>query len=148
MFSLSAGVHKISVKAWDSYNNSSTTELTFTVVSNKDIRVINPLNYPNPFVPARKTGVDGTTISYSLSQAATEAVAIRIYSVSGRFIREIKGTSALGYNTAYWDGRDARGDMLANGTYMYVIIATVSYTDGFKLKNAIHRATGYAVIMR
>jgi len=45
------GLHTLSLKAWDVYNNSSVAEIQFRVFDEKDNLVIeNVLNYPNPFV--------------------------------------------------------------------------------------------------
>ena len=46
---LDPGEHKLKVKIWDNYNNSSTKELLFTVVDDKDMEINHVLNYPNPF---------------------------------------------------------------------------------------------------
>ena len=54
-------------------------------------------------------------------------VEIKIFTVAGRLIRvldNIQGRS--GQNQVYWDGRDEENDELANGVYLYKIIATGS----------------------
>ncbi|MBT8274477.1 MAG: type IX secretion system sortase PorU, partial [Bacteroidia bacterium] len=48
---LEPGLHTLSLKAWDVYNNSSTAEIQFVVFDENEALVIrNVLNYPNPFV--------------------------------------------------------------------------------------------------
>jgi hypothetical protein len=146
IYGLRSGVHTLQVKAWDNLNNSGEAGLSFTVVDEKKFRVLNPLNYPNPFSyrPRR-----GTRISYTLNMEATEGVAIKIYTVAGRLIRRLATAgSDQGYNVVYWDGTDEEGNWLANGTYMYVIIASRSYYEGMTRKTSTARATGFAVVMR
>lgn len=64
---------------------------------------------------------------------------IKIYTVAGRLIKEINiPPSELrnNFNRIFWDGRDEDGDLLANGVYLYKIIATLSgksFTDIQKL---------------
>jgi len=66
-------------------------------------------NYPNPFGPA-------TTIRFELPEPAR--VALRIYDVSGRFVRELADTEmAAGAYTRAWDGKDESGSPVAAGVY-------------------------------
>ena len=73
-------------------------------------------NYPNPFNPE-------TWIPYHLSNDAN--VQISIYDTSGVLVRQLDlGYKRAGYYTnridaAYWDGRNERGEAVANGVYFY-----------------------------
>jgi flagellar hook assembly protein FlgD len=42
--------------------------------------------------------------------------------VAGRLIKTIDTPLNIGYNQIYWDGRDADGDYIANGVYLYKLI--------------------------
>ncbi|HMK39071.1 MAG TPA: FlgD immunoglobulin-like domain containing protein, partial [Bacteroidota bacterium] len=56
-----------------------------------------------------------------------EDLTVKVYTVAGRKIREIKappGSLEVGFNRVYWDGRDAQGDEVANGYYLYQILIT------------------------
>ena len=56
-----------------------------------------------------------------------EELRIRIFTISGRRIKEIvvpPGQLAVGFNKVYWDGRDADGDEIANGYYFYQVTVT------------------------
>jgi hypothetical protein len=112
---LNAGQHQVSVKAWDSFNNSSLAELTFQVANLSQLAITDVMNYPNPFQ-------DVTNFTYQLSQAADQ-VDIKIYTLSGRLIKHISNASAQpGYNySTSWDGRDRNGDRVASGVYIYKI---------------------------
>ncbi len=45
---LSKGSHQISLKVWDTYNNSTTTGTDFAVVDNNELTIKNFMFYPNP----------------------------------------------------------------------------------------------------
>jgi hypothetical protein len=47
---LPLGLHMITLKGWDMYNNLSETTLSFFVVDDGDLVLTNVLNYANPFV--------------------------------------------------------------------------------------------------
>ena len=118
---LEPGEHTIRVKAWDNFNNSSISSVRFTVISNNSLGISNVYNYPNPFASA-------TTFLFSISQPSR--VQIKIYTVSGRLISTLKNLPGeAGMNQYDWDGRDKDGDVLANGVYLYKIMATVRQQD-------------------
>ena len=47
---LSPGLHTITVRIWDVYNNPSTCDIEFLVTEGDQLTLTNVLNYPNPFV--------------------------------------------------------------------------------------------------
>jgi flagellar hook assembly protein FlgD len=54
---------------------------------------------------------------------------LRIYTLSGRLIRAFRaadvnggGGPRVGWNTLRWDGRDADGDRVATGVYLYRVV--------------------------
>jgi hypothetical protein len=68
--------------------------------------------YPNPFNPK-------TTIAYSIRERG--AVALRIYSVSGRLVRTLVNgvqTPRAGGYAVEWDGRNNAGAAVASGVYL------------------------------
>ncbi len=123
--------HTLQVKAWDNSNNSSTTAVEVVVVQQDGLVVERVLNYPNPF---RET----TTFTFFLTQDAD--VEIKIYTVSGQLIQTVEYMSAArGFNMVEWDGRDAQGDVPANGVYLYKLIAKGQGSDGPIQKETIRR---------
>ena len=62
---LSDGMHSVTVKVWDVYNNSSDASIDFLVVSSAELAVQHLLNYPNPFI-------DKTTFSFQYNQPDVE----------------------------------------------------------------------------
>ena len=72
-------------------------------------------NSPNPFNPS-------TRIGFALSKSCT--VDLTIYDVLGRrIITLIQGDRSAGEYTVEWDGRDALGNSVGSGTYLYQINA-------------------------
>jgi hypothetical protein len=114
---LPQGRNMLRVRAWDSYNNSSVTETFFTVSSGEGLAISDVLNYPNPFS-------SNTLFTFRQNQGASLDVTIKVFTVAGRLIRSIDWiTSGEPYVSIPWDGRDQDGDLLANGVYLYKVVA-------------------------
>ncbi len=65
---------------------------------------------------------------------------IKIYTVAGRLVQELKAPVKVGFNQIYWNGRDSDGDVMANGIYLYkVILEDASRTETSIQKLAILR---------
>ncbi len=83
------------------------------------------MNYPNPFSTSTQFvfTITGSTLP--------EEFTIQIMTVTGKVVREITkdelGPIKIGRNiTEYsWNGTDEFGDMLANGVYLYRVIAKI-----------------------
>lgn len=68
-------------------------------------------NFPNPFNPS-------TTIGYELSQ--TTQIELNIYNISGQKIRTIvAGKHPAGTYQVQWDGKNAIGQEVSSGVYLY-----------------------------
>ena len=117
---LSPGLHTLTLKAWDVYNNSSTTEIQFVVYDKDEELVINNvLNYPNPFI-------DYTEFWFNHNSSDVLDVSIQIFTVSGKLVRTLNGQTMGGGKTTsslskdiIWDGRDDFGDKIGKGVYIY-----------------------------
>ena len=78
---LEEGKHTLQLKAWDVYNNSSTSSIDFEVKQKRDLSIDHVLNYPNPFTTH-------TEFWFEHNQAlSTLQVRIQIYTVSGRLVK-------------------------------------------------------------
>jgi hypothetical protein len=119
---LSEGPHVLRVVASDNYLNRSEVEVPFTVVVPGGMAIRSPGLYPNPFAPAEG---QATVIAFDLPEPSD--VQIRLYTVNGRLIREeftgLSSPVGAGPSQIYWDGRDAEGDLVANGVYLCSISA-------------------------
>jgi hypothetical protein len=115
---LEKGNHLLSFQVKDAtgiYADTSAKEIQFRV--DTDMEILNVFNYPNPFSTE-------TYFTCILTNYADE-VEIKIYTISGRLIRDIPmpPQSENAYYQVYWNGRDQDGDEVANGIYFYKIIA-------------------------
>lgn len=117
---LAPGLHTLTLKAWDVYNNSSTAEIQFIVFDkDQDLVINNVLNYPNPFV-------NYTEFWFNHNSSDVLDVSIQIFTVSGKLVRTLNGqtvgggavTSSLSRDII-WDGRDDFGDRIGKGVYIY-----------------------------
>lgn len=124
---LEPGLHTLTLKAWDVYNNSSTSEIQFMVFDkDQDLVINNVLNYPNPFVSY-------TEFWFNHNSSEPLDVSIQIFTVSGKLVRTINGQTAGGLKTTsslsrdiVWDGRDDFGDKIGKGVYIYKLIVQSS----------------------
>ena len=69
---------------------------------------------------------DQTMISYDLRNIGEpRQIALRIFDLSGRLVREVISTPAVsGSFAAVWDGRRTGGDLVAPGVYLYQVDLT------------------------
>jgi len=119
---LTDGNYNLKLKAWDTYNNFAVKEVDFVVKNNIALAIDNIYNYPNPMK-------DNTTFMFNHNSDIQLNVTIKIYTVSGRVIKEINQNNISDKFVAInWDGKDNDGDFIANGTYLYKL--TVKSTDG------------------
>ena len=108
-------------------NEAATSEVrSFTVAP--ELTLTGITNYPNPFNPNK----ENTTIRYRLG-ADAEEVRIRIYDLTGALVIEFMGTANREgasiwnkYNNVEWNGRNGRGDVVANGIYPFEVFARSS----------------------
>ena len=115
---ISPGTHTLRLKAWDVYNNSSESEIEFTVFDeDQDLVIENVLNYPNPFI-------NYTEFWFNHNSSSILNVTIQIFTISGRLVKTIFGTTDSSANNSFsrdffWDGKDDFGDKVAKGVYIY-----------------------------
>ncbi len=125
---LPKGDYNFSVICTDINGNASIANIPFKV--NDTFDLINVANYPNP-VLTHTTNPDNegnTRFTYVLTDDA-DYVEIKVYTISGRLVKTFKNLpNSIGYHeypraVKGWDCRDEDGRFLANGTYIYKIIA-------------------------
>ena len=113
---LAVGPHTIKIKAWDTYNNSSETTLSFVVVSDSGLVLENVLNYPNPFVNYTEFWFNHNKPNEPLE------VQVQIFSISGKIIktlnRTVQTTGSLSRSIT-WNGLDDFGKRIGKGVYIY-----------------------------
>jgi hypothetical protein len=121
------GMYELRVQAADrSRNDAGTNEYRVTFLIDRKPAISNILNYPNPFSTQTQFvfTVTGTEVPQDLK--------IQIMTVTGKVVKEITrqelGDIRIGTNiTDYrWDGTDNFGDRLANGLYLYRVVAKLN----------------------
>jgi hypothetical protein len=136
---LAPGQHTLKVKVWDVLNNSSESDLTFTVSASDEIVLDHVLNYPNPFTTKTDFYFEHNQGDQSLD------VLIQVFTVGGRLVKSFEflaadqteiqpGSFRVGPVT--WDGLDDFGDPIGRGTYFYRV--RVRTPDG-KTKDAFQK---------
>ncbi len=74
--------------------------------------------FPSPFA------APPVTINFTLDSDRPTTVAVKVYSVAGALVyQRVEPAVAPGYHQWIWDGNDNFGGALANGTYLYNVIA-------------------------
>lgn len=121
------GVHELWVQGYDQSNNAAGDQffrISFEVIN--EATVTNVLNYPNPFSTA-------THFVFTLTGSEQpDYFKIQIMTITGKVVKEITndeiGHMNIGRNvTEYaWDGKDTYGDQLANGVYLYRVVAKLN----------------------
>ena len=115
---LDNGEHQFKIfgnNVYGKLDNQPGFERVFIVSS--ELAIMNCYNYPNPIK-------DNTYFTFKLPKLPEE-LTIRIYTVAGRLVKEIKKSSAelnIDFNRIYWDTKDQDGNFLANGVYLYKMI--------------------------
>ncbi len=113
---LDPGTHRLQVRLFRQEEAIGFVEIGFVLAAS--LRLANPLVYPHPVS-------DRASFTYVLSHDAE--VEIEIYSLSGRLVRRLPRRAQMaGFQQVAWDGRDQDGQPLANGTYLFRILASDS----------------------
>lgn len=132
---LAAGPHRAALYASDALGNVGTDTLSFQIVPASVVGIEDVTLFPNPTPgPCR--------LLFELSDPM--AVQWDIYTLAGNRLRTLREEfSEAGPRILEWDGRDHRGDEIANGTYLYVLRGNGASEDGREITK-----TGKLVIMR
>lgn len=113
---LAPGLHTITFKAWDVYNNLITAEIQFVVVAESELQIEHVLNYPNPFVSYTEFWFNHNMPFEPLD------VQIQIFTITGKIVKTINQTvitNGFLSREIKWDGKDDFGDRIGKGVYVY-----------------------------
>ncbi|HOZ15940.1 MAG TPA: type IX secretion system sortase PorU [Tenuifilaceae bacterium] len=123
---LSQGLHRLKVKAWDIYNNSSESEIAFNVTSGNQLKIEKFYNYPNPIT-------DNTSFYFEHNKPdANLDIEIQIFNFSGMLVERLHysennpGNYRIG--PIPWSGNTYNGGRLGKGIYICNLI--VKSSDG------------------
>lgn len=117
------GNHILTLKAWDTHNNSAEKSVPFVVASNEEMAFNRVINYPNPFNDLTFFSVDHNKAEQNLK------IMINIYDDKGKMVKsgsfEVENSltkiDGLNYEQFRWDGTNSEGEKLSNGVYHYKI---------------------------
>ncbi|MBP6182312.1 type IX secretion system sortase PorU [Flavobacterium sp.] len=123
---LSVGLHTISFKAWDVYNNPIITEIQFVVVGDETLTLTHVLNYPNPFV--------NYTEFWFTHNRPYEAldVQVQVMTITGKVVwtkNQIVSTEGFLSKEITWDGKDDFGSKIGKGVYIYKLTVKSNLTN-------------------
>jgi len=120
------GSHTLTLKAWDVVNNSSEKTIEFNINTDARLEISNLKNYPNPYK-------DNTQFSFEYNKPGSSLdVTIMIYSLTGQHMTSLHyaiQSESTESGLLYWNGRDASGNELPDGLYVYHLL--VESDDGY-----------------
>ena len=123
---LAIGLHTITFKAWDVYNNPITAEIQFVVVGDDKIELKNVLNYPNPFV-------NYTEFWFSHNRPFEPLeVQVQVMTITGKIVwtkNQTVTTDGFLSREVTWDGKDDFGDRIGKGVYIYKLTVKSTLTN-------------------
>jgi hypothetical protein len=123
---LKVGLHTITFKAWDVYNNPITAEIQFNVLGDETLTLTNVLNYPNPFVNYTEFWFTHNKPYEPLD------VQIQVMTITGKVLwsrNQIITTDGFLSKEITWNGRDDYGDKIGKGVYIYKLTVKSSLTN-------------------
>ncbi len=113
---LAPGPHVITLKAWDTFNNSAEKDVEFVVAHTEALALAHVLNYPNPFAGT-------TTFHFDHNREGDDLdVQVQVFTVTGKLVKTLRTTvvgSEPHQKSLDWNGRDEYDDQLARGVYVY-----------------------------
>ncbi|MDD5150344.1 MAG: type IX secretion system sortase PorU [Flavobacterium sp.] len=123
---LAVGLHTISFKAWDVYNNPVTAEIQFVVIGNDSITLTHVLNYPNPFVNYTEFW-----FTHNRPYEPLE-VQVQVMTITGKVVwtkNQIISTEGFLSKEITWDGKDDFGNKIGKGVYVYKLTVKSNLTN-------------------
>jgi hypothetical protein len=123
---LEEGLHTLTLRAWDVYNNSSTANIQFIVAGDGNLEITRVLNYPNPFV-------DYTEFWFNHNRPFEPLdVQVQVFTVTGKVVwtkNQIITNDGFLSRDIVWDGKDDFGDRIGKGVYVYKITVKSTLTN-------------------
>lgn len=123
---LEPGIHTLTFKAWDVYNNSSTAEIQFVVTNDEDLKISRVLNYPNPFHNYTEFWFNHNRPFEPLK------VQVQVFTITGKMVWSTHQTiTTQGFlsREIIWDGKDDFGQAIGKGVYIYKLTVKSTLTN-------------------
>ncbi|MGH7724827.1 MAG: C25 family cysteine peptidase [Candidatus Eiseniibacteriota bacterium] len=120
--SYDTGSHEAAV----SFPGGASRRMAFLTSIEPKVALRNVFAFPNPFTGAPLgAGTTGAvTFNFTLDSDRSISVLLKVYSVSGSLVYQSVYPASPGYNQVAWDGNDSYGKPVANGAYLYKIVAS------------------------
>ena len=133
---LAVGLHTITFKAWDVYNNPITAEIQFIVVGDESVTLNHVLNYPNPFVSYTEFWFSHNRPFEPLD------VQVQVMTITGKIVwtkNQTVTTDGFLSREITWDGKDDFGDRIGKGVYVYklTVKSTLSNKKAEKIEKLV-----------
>jgi hypothetical protein len=148
---LSLGHHRIDVSAADNLAaglsaalHRSSASIDFEIVEEPSLQITRAYLFPNPTISG---GPRSGGLFVVDAPGDSVNVLIRLYTVTGRHIRTLKGFGGLGQIQVFWDGLDAEGAELANGVYPFKVHINARDEDGTSAPGQSASTEGRVVIV-
>lgn len=126
---LKKGKNTLSVTYMNSSNNPDSVQ--FDVIVSDELLVKDLYNFPNPMSSE-------TNFMFEVGSSETvEKLKLKIYTVSGKLIKELDYPVVVGFNQFPWDGKDDDGDLVANGTYLFKLVAEGDLSKETKIQKLV-----------
>jgi len=127
------GNYVFKVRAQDILGNVALRSIRLSLNGENKNGLADVFNAPNPMKR------NGTTFYFKdLSGERRSSVSIKIFDQNGKLVKVMNNVFS-GESSAFWDGRDSRGRLLANGLYHYVVQNTVSSLEEGGKKKVFER---------
>jgi peptidase C25-like protein/flagellar hook capping protein FlgD len=148
---LAPGSHNIRVSAADNLasginaaQHRSSASIDFEVRVTPTLAVQRAFLFPNP----TRSGGPGSGGQFVIDAPGDPInVLLHIYTVSGRTIRTLRSLGGQGQVQIPWDGLDAEGERLANGTYLFKVQVNARDADGSSSPRSRAVAEGRIVVV-
>jgi len=136
---LEVGSHTLTLSAGDMVGNVTLEKIEFQLSASVQNGITRHAPFPNPFGDSTRFVVEVNS-----SLPGTVELSLDLYTVGGAHVQSLDASiNGSGRAILPWEGRDRRGDDLANGTYLYVVRARFGGSPPFT-----ETATGRVVLMR
>ena len=121
LYDLEEGEHTLTVKAWDTHNNSSTATITFKVSEGGTITTTNVNVYPNPMV---KVGSSYISFDHDDPNARMD-IQLMLFDMSGQLL-SLQNSSVVSLTSTIppieFKAECSNGKALTSGIYIYKLI--------------------------
>jgi hypothetical protein len=136
---ISQGSHSLTLSAGDMAGNVTLHDIEFDVVVAVQTGITRHAPFPNPF-----SGSTRFVVEVRSTLPGAVELTLDLYTVGGAHVESLNASiDGSGRVILPWEGRDRRGDDVANGTYLYVVRARFGGSPPFT-----ETSTGRVVLMR